>query len=790
MRKHHTTIVLITLFFAGLIVLWWADYAEVPSTQELEANRGLVLPELKAAPIDQVRKIEVDQLDQAGTEGNRVKAHLVFERRPGGWQMLAPSNVAADPSRIDLLAQNLKNLNKSPDAGTIDEPAAKYGLAPPRATVKVYVGNSSTPAAALEIGKQIRDRLYVRPLGKPGIEVVDARFFKGIDEPAVAWRERSIFNLATFQVAGLAVTGPGRDLKAERLTGHWRIVEPFHVLGDDFKFEGALGELTSLRVLDTKGGFIADDVRDPASYGLDKAHAVQIDLIPGMPSAKPQTLLVGKPVPDQPELRYVMRSDQDDVMAVDGKGLHDLGTDPNALRSKTVLDFDPARTVFLRIESLGRTFDLERKGTSWTLLSPTRLPADQESVDSLLKGLHELQTSEFFKPGAAPRPGLEQPSAVLTLWQAQRGRPAASEPTGPPQGEPTAVLRFGRQDGFRKSIFAQLAGDPTILVVPDAIVELLPKNALAFHERTLLDLNPSQVASLTITRDDQKIALAPASSGAPNQWRMREPVEAPADNEAVTKALLALTKLRAERLISDGPANPALYGLDRPTLTVSWTTTPTPRGTQGTAEPEERTLRIGARLPNSESSYATLSGDPLVFSLPEAVVLQFRAEFHSRRVLSFNSRQVERLDLRWPKRSLSFEHHPTPHGGLADWDPVPATAAAGFDLSRISALATQLGRLETRRFLQYTGPISPATGLDTPALTVEVRLKGSAEPRRVRVGREYARGEFYATTASGDDGEVFLLNAPGWAELIKPGETKPQGTGELPENVFAPPPGG
>lgn len=788
MRKHHTTIVLVTLFFAGLLVLWWADYADVPTTQELEADRGLVLPELKAASLDQVRKIEVDQLDQAGGQANRVKTHLVFERRPEGWQMLAPSHVAADPSRIDLLAQNLKNLTRSPDAGTIDEPAAKYGFAPPRATVKAYVGNASTPAATLEIGKQFRDRLYVRPLGKTGIEVVDARLFKGIDEPAVAWRERSIFNLATFQVAGLTVAGPGRDLKADRLEGHWRIVQPIHALGDDFKIEEALGELTSLRVMDSKGGFIADDVRDLATYGLDQAQAVRIELAPNMPSAKPQTLLVGKAVPDHPELRYVMRSDQDDVVAVDGKGLHDLGTDPNALRSKTVLDFNPARTVFVRIETLGRTFDLARKGTSWMLLSPTRLPADQESVDGLLKGLHELQTSEFFKPGAAPRAGLDKPSAVVKIWQAQRGVRSTTEPTGPPEGEPRAVLHFGRQDAFRKSLYAQLAGDPTVLVVPDTIVELLPKNALAFHERTLLDLNPSQVASLTIAREDQKITLAPASSGAPNQWRMSAPVDAPADNEAVTKALLVLSKLRAERLISDGPANPALYGLDRPALTLSWTTTPISRGTQATAEPEQRTLTIGGRLPNSESSYATLSGDPLVFSLPEAVVLQFRAEFHSRRVLSFNSQQVERLDLRWPKRSLSFEHHPTPRGGLSDWDPVPGTDAAGFDLSRIKALASQLGRLETRRFLQYTGPISPATGLDAPALTVEVRLKGSAEPRQVRVGREYSRGEFYATIARGDEGEVFLLNAPGWAELINP--TGAKAAGELPENVFAPPPGG
>ena len=31
--NHRTTVVLLILFFTGLIVLWWADYAGVPTEQ-------------------------------------------------------------------------------------------------------------------------------------------------------------------------------------------------------------------------------------------------------------------------------------------------------------------------------------------------------------------------------------------------------------------------------------------------------------------------------------------------------------------------------------------------------------------------------------------------------------------------------------------------------------------------------------------------------------------------------------------------------------------------------------
>ncbi len=61
MKKHHATFLLLTLFFTGLIVLWWANYTEIPTSQDIEATRSLVLPELmKIAPSD-IRRIELSR---------------------------------------------------------------------------------------------------------------------------------------------------------------------------------------------------------------------------------------------------------------------------------------------------------------------------------------------------------------------------------------------------------------------------------------------------------------------------------------------------------------------------------------------------------------------------------------------------------------------------------------------------------------------------------------------------------------------------------------------------------
>ena len=49
MKKHHTTFVLLALFFTGLLVLWWADYAEIPDAEQrirIEAFGQRLLREL------------------------------------------------------------------------------------------------------------------------------------------------------------------------------------------------------------------------------------------------------------------------------------------------------------------------------------------------------------------------------------------------------------------------------------------------------------------------------------------------------------------------------------------------------------------------------------------------------------------------------------------------------------------------------------------------------------------------------------------------------------------------
>jgi hypothetical protein len=789
MKTPRTTFALIGLFFAGLLVLWWLDYAGVPTERERLARQNRILPDLIDTPEASIARVEIA----------RGEEKLVFERRgPNRWQMTRPTDVAADPSALESLVRNLKDLRRSPDSGTITGPAETFGLAPPESTIRVWssegssVGTDRPPLAALEVGKTFRGSRYVRPSGIEGIEVVDPKLLGALDRPLKDWREHSLMPVLSFQVSRLRVHRDHLDLVAERGGGgRWRLSSPVSVPANGARIESTLAALASVRVAQEGQGYVADDVTDLKPFGLDEP-AATVELTTTASAGEPLVLHVGKPVPDHPDRVYVRRGDQDDVAAVDGKFLAEIPRDSIAYRSQHVADIDPAAVAEIWIEALQATFDLARDGAAWELKSPRPARADTYLVQSFLSQVFDLQTSEFLDPARVITPMLDPPAVTIKVWQAARDARAVKR-SGDPSPPPALSLRLGRHDVLKKTIYGRLEGDDVILALPDAFLEVLPRNMLAFRDRAILSLNPGTVSRLTLGLNGKTTILEPdRSSQAPNQWKMTAPVAAPADVRAVTRALALLSNLRAEDFAAESAGDGKAFGLDRPALVASWETeateptpAPAPSATKSSPGPgaSRGRLSIGKAVPGKPGSFfASAEGSPLVFTLGAAAVQALGAEFHDTQLMAFPPGSIRTLTLRLPGRALSFMRSPQPRGGPADWSPLPGTEVRGLDLSRFDDLVQQMAQLRTTRYYQYGGPIPPGTGLVDPRLVIELGT-GEGKPAHVlRVGESLRDGLAFAATGTGVSGPVFFLPAPAWDALIQSATP----TEELPADVFAP----
>jgi hypothetical protein len=762
-----TTIILLVLFFAGLVGLWWADYAKVPDYRQRQRMFGRVLPELVDVRPEEIRRIEI-------TGGEH---RLVFARRGDDpWQMIEPVDTLADRSRIAILLNNLKDLRKNADVQTIEGRAATLGLDPPARAVRLFGADPRTPLAGLELGRTLGTQGYVRPLGQGGIEVADAQRLSPLELPASSWRERALVGLSPYDVASLTITGPGHELGVQLDDGRWQLRRPVRAPADPHEVEGVLADLAALRVVDGDQGFVADDVRDMAPFGLDPPR-LRIEATPssapGKPRAKAEVVLIGKDVPGLVDRAYARRGDQDDVVRIDVRPLRDLGAHPNALRSHKVADFDPGRVASLRIRVGEVEHELARGPGGWTSAGAWAGRADPQVISDLLARLNTLQTGDFLDPKAVDRPGLDPPWASLQVWLRGPATQAdARASSAAPAGPPDVDLRIGRHDVGRKALYAQEHGDPSLLVLPDSFLEVLPRDALAFRERTISALDPRQIGRVTVRQGGKAVVVEAATPGG---WRMTAPVRALADPEAVARLTVLLARLRADRLVDSRPADLKPYGLEAPGLVVSWT------GKAGA----DGTLSVGRDVPGAAGArYATIAGDPMVFTLkPEAIPI-LTAELHDRRVVEFPADQAARLVVRRPDRSFRFARKARPSAAdPSGWEPEAGSASPGFEVSRVEPLITALANLRALRFEQYDGPIPAGVGLSPPVVSLQVQLKGDLGTRELRLGLTAGPGQRWATTEAGAAGAVFVLPEAGWEPYLPPARPGPS---VLPEDVFAP----
>jgi hypothetical protein len=771
MKSNRTTIVLFVLFFGLMLTMWGLDRSGVPPTRVVERRAERVLPDLMDTSEAEIRRVAID----------RGNDHLVFERRGAGlgrWQMIEPKDVAAEPVQLDALVRNLKELRKDPDAGTIKGDPGKYGLATPAATVRVYTGagasaSSRSPTAMLEIGKTERGLRYVRPSVRQSIEVVDSRLLGAVDQPVDDWREPTMMSVPTFQIAAVTITRrdePGKEprlIRAERAaSGRWKLTAPIEFPANGPKIESLLGALSALRVAEPPKGYVADDVKDASPFGL-ASPAITVELKTTRGDG-PIVLDIGKPVPDEPERVYVRQGGQDDVVAVNARALSEIPVDAVALRSQQVADIVPAAVTEIEIRTHSDVFDLKKDTGGWELTSPRKERADTPAVQQFLGHIDDLQTSQFLDPKVVPEPMLDPPVMRIRIRQTADGRPPTKSADA---GSTLALdLRLGKNDVARKTIYAQLEGDRVILALPDKLLEVLPKNPLAFRDRSIVNDSPVKIKKLTIRRGDRLDELVPATTDSPNAWRMLRPVEAQADAGTITQVLTMLCGLRADEFAAPAAGDGKEFGLDRPLMRIDWES-------EGAHH-----LKIGRAVPRSTNFYATTDEPPMVFMLPATTIRLFDGEYHDHHVMSFPVARATRVVLRLPGRTIALHHRPPQARGQVEWVPDTGSDAEGIDLSRIGSLVSTLSQLQTLRFIQYEGEIPVETGLLHPRLKVEVSL-GAKDPIRIlRIGQNADGGNVCAATGGGSSGPAFLLPGPSWNELIRSAERLVP----LPDDVFAP----
>jgi hypothetical protein len=288
------------------------------------------------------------------------------------------------------------------------------------------------------------------------------------------------------------------------------------------------------------------------------------------------------------------------------------------------------------------------------------------------------------------------------------------------------------------------------------------------HPVALVHLDPDKVTRVVIEGSKGRTVLEKG----PDQWRLTEPVDYPAEPELVKSTLSLLAGLMSDGVISTNPAKADLFEVDDAHgLKVAL------YDSAEAADPRVR-LVVGKLAPGFTHTYVKVGDGPEVHQVPGALRFQLErdaTQWRDKTVLAFDPATIDGVTL-GGKATVTVKRA----GDAWAWDPATAGKsgpAAAPATEAVERLIKDLSVLRAQGF-EDTPPEAPAK----PLLTVTLARKDGTSPIDLVVEAE--EGTRYRVVAEANPQRFLVPTGP-----LEPYVKDPAAALAPPPEAAAPEPG-
>jgi hypothetical protein len=381
----------------------------------------------------------------------------------------------------------------------------------------------------------------------------------------------------------------------------------------------------------------------------------------------------------------------------------------------------------------------------WRLTKPFEAEADQREVQSLISTVGDIRFTRVVEDQVSNMAefGLAHPNVDITL-------------TLPDRAE---RLLIGDDGPMPSTVYLQKDGDPRVVLAQQWIKGSLTRTAFDFRTKIILPIDHDKVDQVSLEFPKRTFLLAKQDK----QWLLKKPVEAPADEDALSTLTLMLQNLRATYFIDPGPDHDkTLKGLKKPLVTV--TTRETDNGAQ-----KAQTARFYT-APEKDSVYVVTEADKPIYRVAKANMDELKPEvFHyeDKRMVNLQPESVKGIEVRTPMDQYALVSKETGWAMKDDNRPLKQ------DL--VKRLLEQIEKLKAFQ-VPETPVKKPATiGLKPPLYEIRLIGQNPKTAAELRLGKElkgmlYAQGNTPLGIALVN--KDFLDEIPRKSELIKKEEPK------------------
>ena len=504
----------------------------------------------------------------------------------------------------------------------------------------------------------------------------------------------------------------------------WRLTAPFTADADPPKINEMLQDLLEKKVKQTL------EAEDLAQYGLQPPN-IQIELwTEGETPAK--TFLIGDRTVNYSV--YTKEQSESHIFLIESSALDDFTKSPSDLRDRDVFNFSPAQVATLRLQvgdqpeircqrQADSNLDVTGETEGWEMAQPVKAKADARAIEEIVSALSSLRVVVFEADGKydPDNYGLSQPRITVTLQ---------STPDNPIQ-----ELQIGNDADTPGRIFVARSDHPAVYAVNKEIYTKLNRTVFDLRDKRVIDFQRTATHRFVIRQGESKIECQKNVDG---EWEITAPIALKADAEAVDNLLFGVDALRAVAFVADQPRSLQPYGLDSPSIQVSFIAPDTEPAVLLVGQVKGDNVYVKAQ--NAESVF--LVKKPLLDLVGMGV-----AGLRDKQILDFDGDAAAKIVLKHGDVNLTCQKQGT------NWrltHPVQEQAKNGA----IRNIIEQVNRLTVEAFLAVSPSIT-TTGFDRPAIRIAVTLKDRTA-HLLEIGKLADDDHYYGRLQNTPD-TVFLL---------------------------------
>src|SRR5437588_5962130 len=300
-------------------------------------------------------------------------------------------------------------------------------------------------------------------------------------------------------------------------------------------------------------------------------------------------------------------------------------------RDRKLTDLILAQVARAVLKTPAGEMELQKKNDHWEIVKPLHTRADDQKVNDLIAQVTTARIQQFVADdkGDLHPYGLAEPRGSLTLF-AQDDK----------QGQ---TLQIGSVPEKEKDqIYVRFSSRGFVYTLPKKIEEILNNKPNDLRDRHLVRIDTKILDRLTIDAPGKgKTVLARKEEN----WTIASRNNAPANSSEVRRLVDTLQNEQVTKFVEDVASNLPKYGLDKPQLTVTFSSFAS-ENTAETKAGEQPFASVSFGKMEGDDVYARVGDEPFVVAVRRTLLDQIFTDplqWQELAIFNFKPDQIHRL---------------------------------------------------------------------------------------------------------------------------------------------------